>query len=212
MPGQWTTDGAAGKAQKTAAGSARNRRLAARDFLSTVPAVIGILRLIGVTNAAVWFGATVFFTVAAAPAFFSPEMLRLLGRPHAGAAAQLIVARYFLLQEICATLAVIHLLVEWLYAGKPLSRLLLAVQLGLLALGLAGGLWLQPKLQELHRTMYVRGPTVAQAEAARRSFHTWHGVSMLANLFIGIGAFAYLCRVTDSAAFPRFYSANKFKS
>ena len=38
-----------------------------------------VLRFIGVMNAALWFGAALFFTFAIAPAFSSPEMKRLLG-------------------------------------------------------------------------------------------------------------------------------------
>src|SRR5678816_4102246 len=60
------------------------------------PLVLGFLRIIAIINAAVWFGSIVFFTFAAGPAFFTDEMIRLLGKAHAGAAAQLVVHRYFI--------------------------------------------------------------------------------------------------------------------
>jgi hypothetical protein len=57
--------------------------------------MIGILRFIGIANAAVWFGSLIFFTVVVGPAFFSEGMINLfgagnpqVGRAYASAAAR----------------------------------------------------------------------------------------------------------------------------
>ncbi len=68
--------------------------IGAGNFYHAGP-VIGFLRFIGLTNAAVWFGAAVFFTFVGGPAFFSPEMKHLLPPPYNGAAAELMIARVF---------------------------------------------------------------------------------------------------------------------
>src|SRR5262249_40080484 len=117
--------------------------------------VISILRFIGVMNATVWFGSSVFFTFVGAPAIFSEDMKAAFGAQNArsadyftGAIAQIVIARYFLLHHVCGAVALVHLLVEWLYLGKALERFMLGLLVGLFSVGLVGGFWLQPKLKE----------------------------------------------------------------
>ena len=67
--------------------------------------MIGFLRFVGLMNAAVWFGAAIFFTFGIGAAAFSPEMKELLGPKNSpyfsGAIAQILIARYFHLQLLC---------------------------------------------------------------------------------------------------------------
>src|SRR3989442_11060570 len=81
-----------------------------------------------------WFGASIFFTFSVGPAFFSDKMIGLLTRPYAGAAAQIVIERYFFFHEMCGVIALAHLVAEWLYMGKPLQRLTLWLLLGIFAL------------------------------------------------------------------------------
>ena len=169
------------------------------------------LRFFGIINAAIWFGAAIFFTVVVGPAFFSGEMLSLLGRPRAGAAAQLVIERYFILQHTCAIIAIIHLLAEWLYMGRPLERLTLGVVIGAFCLGLIGGAWMAPKLKQLHFVKYGQNSTPEQREAAAKSFSAWHGVSQMANLLLMVAILGHLWKMSNRADGPRFVSANKFR-
>src|SRR5262245_17853222 len=105
-------------------------------------------------NATVWFGAALFFSFGIAPAFFTPEMKKLLGDIYAGLVAEMVFERYFALHYICGAIAVIHQLAEWVYLGKPLQRLTFGLLAGVLMLSLVGGVWIQPKLRELHRIKY----------------------------------------------------------
>lgn len=171
--------------------------------------MIGFLRFVGIVNAAVWFGAAIFFTFFAAPGFFSDEMLRILPPPYNGAAAQLIIKRYFILQQWCGAIALLHLFAEKLYAGRALERFTLAVLLVLFSLGLAGGVWLQPKLRDLYLVKYNQKATPEQREVAARTFKTWHGVSQSANLLILPGLLFYLWRVTSSSNGTKLSSFRK---
>ena len=177
--------------------------------------MISILRLIGVVNAAVWLGAAIFFTLVAAPAIFSGDMRALLGSQNypyfSGAIAQIIIARYFVLQHWCGAIALAHLLVEWLYLGKPLEKITLGVLVGIFSLGLVGGFWLQPKLKELHRTKYGVSSTAAEREKAARSFAAWHGASQVMNLGVLLGLVFYTWRATNPSDAPRFFSTTKFQ-
>src|SRR5437588_1056080 len=100
---------------------------------------------------------------AAGQVFFSGEMRDVFDPNtfpyYSGAAAQVLIKRYFIVQSICAAIALLHLVAEWLYLGRPLKSFKLGLLLGLFAVALIGGVWLQPKLRTLHRSMYFAGST-----------------------------------------------------
>ncbi len=155
-----------------------------------------VLHRVGVLNAAVWLGASIFFTFFAGPAFFSEAMLNLLGRPHAGAAVQVVLARYFLLQEVCALLALAHLVLEALYLGRPIWRWTLALLVAVLVLVCVSDYGLSPKLHSLHREIYRPGTPPPRSQIAERSFRVWHGVSQVLNLIVVAGVAGYFYRLT----------------
>lgn len=188
--------------------------MAARAGIAYFRPVIGFLRFIGVMNAAVWFGGAVFFTFAAAPNFFSPEMLDLFGgrdhpyaRAWSGQAAQLVLRSYFHVSLVCALVAVAHLFAEWLYTGRRCGRLIVALLAAMLALTLLGGFWLQPKLKALHIERYGTRSTPEQKEAATTSFKRWHGVSQAMNFLLLLGLTAYLWKVVNPPDSVRFVGA-----
>jgi hypothetical protein len=173
-------------------------------FLSYAGGVISFLRLVGVLNAAIWLGASVFFTLVGGPAFFSDEMLKVLQhRYYAGAAVSVVMERYFILQYGCAGIALVHLLAERLYLQRPLLRGTLGLWLVLAGLILFGGLGLQPRLQALHHMMYWGETAVQQAEAGT-SFRLWHGVAQVVNLFVMTGLVVYCSRVNRIEETPRY--------
>ena len=176
--------------------------------------MIGLLRFVGILNAAVWLGAAIFFILGAGLAVFSPEMRELLGPSnfpyYSGAIAQILVARYFRFQVVCAAVAVVHLLAEWLYLGKVPRKLQVALLVGLCAAAVVGAGWLQPRLKALHATKYgIQSPPELRA-VADRSFRTWHGVAQVVNLMVVGGLGAYLWRAANPSDPTRFVSAVKF--
>ena len=174
--------------------------------------MITFLRFVGVTNAAIWFGATFFFTFVAGTAFFSKEMTHYIQPPYNGLAAEIVIGRLFVLHHVCGTMALLHLVAEWLYASRLLRRATLALLIGLVGLNLYGGWVLQPRLKQLHLVKYAMQSTPVEVEAAKVSFRAWHRVSMVANLFVLAGALAYLWQVVSAAppASASFISGPKF--
>lgn len=165
-------------------------------------------------NAAVWFGAAIFFTFGAGFAPFSEEMKSLLG-PHnypyfSGAIAQIFIARYFHFQAVCGIVAGVHLLAEWLYLGKAPTKLQIGLWVGLCAAALLGGYGLQPRLKALHATKYGVNTRPEIRLAADRSFKAWHGVSQVVNLLVVGGLALYLWRAANPSDQTRFVSASKF--
>jgi hypothetical protein len=165
---------------------------------------------VGILNAAVWFGSAIFLVVGL-PALFTAEMKRQLGLPGVGFAAQAVVARFFILQYFCAAIALAHLIGQWLYYGRPLLRLNLALVTGLIGLALLGGLWMQPKLRDLHQRMYS-GATGEPRDRAAKSFRVWHAGSESANLLVIAGLLLYLWKVAEVPENPRFVRLSKIRS
>jgi Domain of unknown function (DUF4149) len=161
--------------------------------------VIGFLRFVGIANAAVWFGAAIFFTLGVGPGIFSEDIQKLFGDAafpyYAGGVALVLIKRYFVLQYLCGMIALVHLLAEWLYLGRAPSRFTLGLVILLVILALAGGIWARPRMTALRQTMYS-APTQAQREEAKNTFRTWHGLFQTVNLFMIIGQGVYLMRVT----------------
>ena len=120
-----------------------------------------------------------------------------------GFVAQEVVARYFWVQYICGAIALLHLLAEWVYCGKPVRRFSVLLAASMLAIALAGGLWLQPKMRDWHKAKYFGATADLQAHAGQ-SFARWHAVSESVNLLVVAGLVIYLWRVSMVAETPRF--------
>ena len=177
--------------------------------------MIGFLRFVGLMNAAVWFGAAIFFTFGIGPAAFSAEMKELLGAKNApfftGAIAQIMIARYFHLQLACSAVALLHLVGEWVYLGRTPRGLPLGLLIGLVVIGLVGGNLLQPKLKALHTTKYATNASLSTRETADRSFRVWHGISQGINLLMLTGLAIYLWKIGNPSDSTRFVSTSKFR-
>ncbi len=177
--------------------------------------VSGFLRFVGMVNAAIWFGAGIFFAAVILPAVFSPDMQKLLGPAaypyYSGSVALVLFKRFFALQSICGAVALLHLFAETLYLGRPLPRLGIALVTGLFCFGLIGGGWLQPRMENLRQTMYF-GPSPAQKEKARHSFGFWHGLSELVNLVVLGGLLVHFVQVTRPGEAVRHVGFTKFRS
>jgi hypothetical protein len=177
--------------------------------------VIGFLRFVGVLNAAVWLGAAIFYTIGAGPALTSQNMLAVLGAKNfpyfSGAVGQIVLGSYFHLQIVCAVVALLHLLAEWLYLGRPARKFWLGLLAGLFILSAAGSFWLCPKLSRLHLTSYALNVEPNVRCAAAKSFHFWSGVLQAVNVVLIGGAAVYLWRVANPADSLRFVSPAKFR-
>ena len=163
--------------------------------------MIGFLRCLGVLNVAVWFGSAFFFSFAAGPAIFSSDMKQLLGQSfpyYSGAIAQVIISRYFTVQQICGVIALIHIFAEQLYFGRTPRKRWLGFLLTMLALSLLGGFWLQPRLKELHKLRHAPNTKPEIREQATEAFKLWHGISQAVNLVIIGGLGVYACRVATA--------------
>lgn len=166
----------------------------------TVARMSGILRLVGLLNAAIWLGGLVFFTFVSGRVPFAGETEVFLSRlgPEAGPyvggmIAQFGVAHFFTFQMVCAIIALLHLGAEWLYIERRGRRFLLGLLAGLLLVTLAGDFWLRPMMNELFQVKHARNFPVEQRQAAARAFGVWHGAAMSVNVIV-LGALVVYLR------------------
>jgi len=178
--------------------------------------MIGFLRFVGIVNAAVWLGASVFYTVAAGPAVVSEDMQALLGPKYfpyfSGATAQIVLTRYFRFQLACAIIALLHLMAERIYLGRRASRARVSLLAVLFGFSLLGSVWLGPKLAGLHRAQHFLKATPGQRQAAARSFRLWHGVFQAVNVLMIGGVAICLWRAANPPDELRFVSSTQFRS
>jgi hypothetical protein len=172
-----------------------------------------LLRFLGVTNVAIWFGGSVFYTFAVSPAFFSPEMSRLLGETYSGVVGQMVAERYYLLQYWCGTVALVHLLAEWVLLSRPLYRLATSALISAFVLGLLGGMWFQPRIIHCHRIAYGRAGlfTPAQKTEAAHAHALWQGFAHATGFLALAGVFIYGWRIAQPSAATRFIPTGKFR-
>ncbi|HLH52050.1 MAG TPA: hypothetical protein VKY92_00320 [Verrucomicrobiae bacterium] len=177
--------------------------------------VIGLLRFLGLVNAAVWFGASFFFIFIGEPASSSGSMQALLGPksfPYFSAAiSQLLGTRFFGLFLVCAVVAMLHVGAEWLYFGKYPRRVWLLLIFGLFLGGLIQSYGLQPKLQDRLAVQFSSNNRPEQRESARHSFRLWHAMSTCLDVVLLSGIGIYLWRVANPPDEMRFVGASNLK-
>jgi hypothetical protein len=176
--------------------------------------VIVFLRFIGMVNAAIWLGASIFM-IGVALAVFSPEMQGALHTSnfeyYRGQILHVVFERYFLFHLICGLVALAHLFAEKLYLGRRTSRFTIGLLLGLLVLNLVNGQWLQPKMNALHQRKYAPNLSQVDHESAAHSFNKWHGMSQTINMLIICGILIYNWRVNNPPDPTMFVTPGKFR-
>ena len=166
-------------------------------------------------NAAVWLGTAIFLTFGADPACFSADMKTALGGGansayYLGSIAQVIATRYYHITLACGVVALLHLLSEWLYLGRPGRKFSFALLLGLFIWTLIGSNAVQPALVRLNRQHY----TAAQAserQAAGRSFGVLKTVEKAFDVLMICGLIIYTWRVANPSDNLRFVRPVQFR-
>jgi len=176
----------------------------------------GLLRFAGMLNAAVWLGAAIFCSTSLLVALHSREAIALIGASYfeqvSGGITQIIFQRLFYLQILCAVLAWLHAIGEWLYLGRIPRRFWTGLLFLLFLLSLLGSIWLCPKLLRLQRARYAPSISVETRLLLERSFRTWNGVFQAVNVVLIGGVGLYFWRLGNPQDEPRFVVPSKFRS
>lgn len=166
-------------------------------------------------NAAVWLGTVIFFTFGAEPACFSADMHVALGITgdsyFPGAAMGVVMSRYYHVALACGVVALLHLLAEWMYMGRPTRKFSFGLVAGLFLLTLIGSNAIQPALVRLNKKHYTAAQP-AERDSAAKSFRLLHVASRLANALVIGGLILYAWRVGSPSDTLRFVRPVQFRS
>lgn len=167
-------------------------------------------------NAALWLGATVFCSTALLVAMNSRDAVGLIGASYfaqvSGALTQIIFTRLFYFQILCAVVAWVHMVAEWMYLGRIPRRFWVILLTGLFTASLVGAFWLCPKLTRSQRLQFATGLNKVQREVAQHDFKILDGFFQALNVLMIGGVVVYFWRVTHAQDEPRFVSPSKFRS
>lgn len=178
--------------------------------------MIVVLRFIGVMNAAAWFGAAVLYTIAVAPGFNSLEMKRLLGGDlYSGAASFIVSENYWRIYYWCGSIGLAHQLAEWVYLSRPLKRLATYLLVSVFVIGLACGLFIQPRAETLYKSRFIKpatGTFTPEQVTAAKSYQFWHTTTQVLNLLALAGLTLFTWQTIHTGNGTRFAPTGKFRS
>jgi hypothetical protein len=177
---------------------------------------MGLLRALGLLNAAVWFGAAVFYNLSLVRVPLSAGMQALLGPKNfpyfSGAIGNLLLGSYLRLQIICSLVALAHLGTEWVYLGKKPGRARIFLLVCICGLTNLESLWLLPRLERLLTSAYAVNLGQSARAAAAHHLSGWLAATQALNFLIAFCLGVYLWKMTHPPDPARFVSAAKFRS
>lgn len=177
--------------------------------------MIGFLRLLGVLNAGVWLGGNVFFAVVISPALNSTGMKAVIPANSfsyfAPKIGLVLVSSHFAFSIVCAIIALLHLLLEWMYLGRPSRKFSFSLLAALLLFGLIGANELQPRLLKLHNLRYNASVSAGEREAASKSYRNLSFTLIFLDWCAIGGLLTYFSRLTNPSPPSRFVSSVKFR-
>jgi hypothetical protein len=138
-------------------------------------------------------------------------MLQILPSLHAEAASYVALKRYFVLQNWCASIALLHLLCETIYAGRPVRRWLVSLVAGLFVIGLLMGISAGPRLKRLHLERYGVRSTPQQRQQAASGLQAWRVIVLAGHLVVVIGCWMYVLEMNAAGTGARTVGAGKFR-
>jgi hypothetical protein len=189
--------------------------LAAGKAFPMVQLVIATARIVGLMNAAIWLGASVFAVLGTGAATSSQAMEQLLTPafyPYfSGSIAHIFLERYWLLHLACACIALLHLGAESLYFGRVIRKKTLGLLLTLLVLGILQKTAIMPALKRSHLGAHATNRTQIQKESALSSYRAWNGSSHVLNFVMMIALGVYLWRLANPPESPRFGSFTNYR-
>ena len=174
--------------------------------------VISFLRFVGVMNAAVWLGGSAFHLFAAAPFFGSEAVRWLLGDLHASGTGLMLWQRFYLLQYLCMGIAWLHLLAEWVYLGRGVSRFNGWVLSAILCIAVTSHAEMSLAVEKAHWNRRNARVTAEERDRAARVYPLWSGVWTATNAVLGLAVLAFSWRTLTASHGPRFMTQTRFRT
>jgi hypothetical protein len=127
-----------------------------------------------------------------------------------GAVASVVMSRYYHVTLACGVVALLHLLAEWMYMGRPTRKFSSALVAGLFLLTLIGSNAIQPAMARLNRKHYTAAQP-DERESAAKSFRLLHTTTRVFDVLIIGGLILYVWRVGSPSDTLRFVRPVQFR-
>jgi hypothetical protein len=173
--------------------------------------VLPLLRIIGIANAALWFGATLLFLICIRSGFQSPEMVELIPEPFAAAAMHVLLKHYIDLIFICAWVALLQLCaIQW-YQGRPVFSLRMGFLIFLIIISALLKWNIYPMMQNHHLKAHQTGASNEDRRQGSKAYRTWKTGFYFLHLIILGGSFSHLIHVSNGGNGHRELRAQQFR-
>jgi hypothetical protein len=179
--------------------------------VSMIRNVLPLLRIIGIANAALWFGATLLFLICIRSGFQSPEMVELIPEPFAAAAMHVLLKHYIDLILLCALVALFQLCaIQW-YQGRPIFRLRIGILIFLIIISALLKWNIYPMMQKHHLKAHQAGASNEDQRQGSKAYRTWKTGFYFLHLIILGGSLSHLLHVSNGANGYRELRAQQFR-
>ncbi|MDG1892153.1 MAG: hypothetical protein P8L18_12655 [Verrucomicrobiota bacterium] len=173
--------------------------------------MLPVLRIIGIVNAALWFGSALFYIGCVRAEFQSDAMLKLLPPPFAEAAMHLILSGYLSLLLICSVIAVLQLWAEQWYTGRPVFRIRISMLLFMVFLAALLKFGIFPAMKNQHLRAYQPSAIAADAKEGMRTYRRLKIGFHCLHLFHIFGALSHVWYVSQSKSGYKLLGMHQFR-
>jgi len=173
--------------------------------------VLPFLRIIGIANAALWFGASLFFLICIRSVFQSEQLTQLVPHPFSEASMHVLLAKYLVLLMLCAFVAIVQHCAEQWYAGRPIFRLRLGILLTLVVITFILKWVIFPSMTQQHIRAYRPTASQQDLQEGARAYRLWKTGFHFVHLFVVLGSFSQLWQVTRNQSSYRELGMHQFR-
>jgi hypothetical protein len=174
--------------------------------------VISFLRVVGLMNAAVWLGGSLYHLLAVGPFFSSAGIKWLIGDFYAGGVGLMAWQRFYALSYLCISVALLHLVAEWVYLGRGISRFNGGLLCLLLTFTLLGNYQMDKVVAPAYYNRTSQKVSAEERARAERTYPLWSTIWNTSTVLLELGILIFSIRTLTVVQGPRFTTQTKFRT
>lgn len=176
-----------------------------------------ILSIAGLLNGVVWAGTNIFVLFAVVPFFRGGRTAKALGEIWSETILVGLYESLFLINAICAVLALAHQAGEWLYLARYQSKKSIYLIGVCVFLGASGSTWVYPRFEETRveanqefselqkNPVSISQDDGLEPEPKKTHYLAWRNLVNLYHWFFTIGSVAWVLRFSKNKSNARPY-------
>jgi hypothetical protein len=173
--------------------------------------VLPVLRIIGIANAALWFGATLLFLICIRSGFQSSEMIELFPGPFSAAAMHILLKHYLNVIFACSLIAALQMWAIHWYQGRPIFQLRISILAALILLSALLKWGIFPTMQTQHISAHQTGASAEDQRKSAKAYRTWKTGFYFIHLIILGGSLSHLLYISQGESRYRELGVQQFR-